>query len=177
MSANGYDINHNWDPNFDFNTLYFAAYAVFSAGLSVGLSNVTSGFEREEWNWYVVFLLVFVDRVALWVMLRMDHCSPRCWLPGFSLLLLESMVSLSVSSSVTWEHSLSEVSFVLLVSLLNNEGYNYTLTIFWFFFCCCCCCCCWRVRFTERSSWVTSKSLVPSLHSQPFHLRSNSSFI
>ena len=43
MSANGYDINHNWDPNFDFNTLYFAAYAVFSAGLSVGLSNVTSG--------------------------------------------------------------------------------------------------------------------------------------
>ena len=49
MSANGYDAHHNWDPNFDFNTLYFAAYAVFSAGLSVGLSNVTSGFESEEW--------------------------------------------------------------------------------------------------------------------------------
>lgn len=50
MSANGYDADHNWDPNFDFNTLYFAAYAVFSAGLSVGLSNVTSGFESEEWK-------------------------------------------------------------------------------------------------------------------------------
>lgn len=50
MSANGYDANHNWDPNFDFNTLYFAAYAVFSAGLSVGLSNVTSGFEVERWK-------------------------------------------------------------------------------------------------------------------------------
>lgn len=176
MSANGYDANHNWDPNFDFNTLYFAAYAVFSAGLSVGLSNVTSGFEVERWKWCVVFLLAFVDRVALWVMPKMDHCSPRCWLLRFLLLLLESTALLSVSSSVTWEHSLSEVSFVHLLSLLNNEGYNYTLTIFEFFFCCCCCCC-WRAMFIDRSSWTTSRSLVPSLHSHLFHSRINSSFM
>ena len=48
MSANGYDVNHNWKPDFDFNTLYFAAYAVFCAGISVGLSNVTSGWVLFE---------------------------------------------------------------------------------------------------------------------------------
>ena len=43
LSANGYDENFNWKSDFDFSGLYFAAYAVLSAGLSVGLSNVTSG--------------------------------------------------------------------------------------------------------------------------------------
>ena len=43
VSVNGYDENFNFKPDFDFPTLYYAAYAIFSAGLSVGLSNVTSG--------------------------------------------------------------------------------------------------------------------------------------
>jgi V-type H+-transporting ATPase proteolipid subunit len=45
VSSSGYDIHGDPIPGFDYATLYYAAYAIFSAGVSVGLSNVTSGYK------------------------------------------------------------------------------------------------------------------------------------
>ena len=143
-----------------------------------------AGRSRFGFSDSIDFLWVFADLVALWPMLRMVVCSPRCWSLRFLLLPSVFTESSLESLSAIWEPSPSKVFLYISYICLNKHGvldYIHTLTTP----CRCCPCfcpCCWLycwvcwlycggcVVFIFRNSCSSNLSAVPTYYARsPTH--------